>query len=510
MTVARTHAATLIGVAGHPVEIEADLSEGLPGLTFTGLPDTTVVEARDRVRAAILNSGAEWPNRRITLALLPADLRKFGSRFDLALAVAILAVAGTVPVAAMADAAWIGELGLDGKLRAVRGVLPAVLALQRAGISRVVVPRACAAEAALVPGTEVRGADTLREVIEWLRGEGPAPEQAEPGAETDSSTVPDLADVLGQPTARRALEIAAAGSHHLSMSGPPGAGKTMLAERLPGILPRLADDAALEVTAVHSVAGMLPDGAPLLRRPPFQAPHHTATVAALVGGGSGIARPGAISLAHHGVLLLDEAPEFPPAVLDALRQPLESGRVVLHRSGGAVSYPARFLLVIASNPCPCAAPRARDCTCVSAARRRYQQRLSGPLRDRIDLRIDVDPVSRADLTGVATVAESSEAVAHRVHAAREASSARWRPLGWSINAQVPGSVMRRPPWRPEPRALRPLDRALELGLLSARGFDRALRVAWTIADLAGHAAPEAGDVAEALFFRSGRAAEQFA
>lgn len=510
MTVARTYAATLVGVAGYPVEIEADLSSGLPGLTFTGLPDTTVVEARDRVRAAILNSGADWPNRRITLALLPADLRKFGSRFDLALAVAILAVAGAIPAENLSACAWIGELGLDGKLRAVRGVLPAVLALQRAGITRVVVPRACAAEAALVPETDVRGADTLREVIEWLRGEGPAPERAEPGDETDPAVVPDLSDVLGQVTARRALEIAAAGSHHLSMSGPPGAGKTMLAERLPGILPRLNDDAALEVTAVHSVAGMLPEGAPLLRRPPFQAPHHTATVAALVGGGSGIARPGAISLAHHGVLLLDEAPEFPPAVLDALRQPLESGRVVLHRSGGAVSYPARFLLVIASNPCPCAAARARDCSCVSSVRRRYQQRLSGPLRDRIDLRLDVDPVSRADLTGVQPAAEPSVTVAQRVQSARDVGAARWQSLGYSINSQVAGSVLRRSPWRPGQQALRPLDRALELGLLSARGFDRALRVAWTIADLAGHCAPDAGDVAEALFFRSGRAPERAA
>lgn len=299
MAIARTYAATLIGVGGHPVEVEADLSAGLPGLTFTGLPDTTVVEARERVRAAVLNAGVQWPNRRITVALLPADLRKNGSRFDLALAVAILAAAGTLPTAPLAGIGWIGELGLDGRVRAVRGVLPAVMALARAGITRVVVAGANGAEAALVPEMEVRAVDQLRDVIAWLRGEQPAPELVT----ADLTAAPvaggvDLSDVVGQPTARRAIEVCAAGGHHLFMSGSPGAGKTMLAERLPGILPELADDQALEVTAVHSVAGALPDGAPLIRRPPFQAPHHTASMAALVGGGPGLARAGAISLAH--------------------------------------------------------------------------------------------------------------------------------------------------------------------------------------------------------------------
>ena len=398
MAIARTYAATLIGVSGHPVEVEADLSAGLPGLTFTGLPDTTVVEARERVRAAVLNAGGDWPNRRITVALLPADLRKNGSRFDLALAVAILAAAGTLPAAPLTGIGWIGELGLDGRVRAVRGVLPAVMALARAGITRVVVPAANGAEAALVPDMEVRAVEQLRDVIAWLRGEQPPPGLVhfDPNRSV-APTGPDLSDVVGQMAARRAVEVCAAGGHHLFMSGSPGAGKTMLAERLPSVLPELSDEQALEVTAVHSVAGALPDGAPLVRRAPFQAPHHTASMAALVGGGAGLARAGAISLAHRGVLFLDEAPEFAPTALDALRQPLESGRVVLHRSGGAVIYPARFLLVLAANPCACGAPRDRDCRCPSSVRRRYQQRISGPLRDRIDIRVDVQPVARADL-----------------------------------------------------------------------------------------------------------------
>jgi magnesium chelatase family protein len=504
VTVARTYAATLIGVSGHLVEIEADLSAGLPGITFTGLPDTTVVEARDRVRAAVVNSGASWPNRRITLALLPADLRKHGSRFDLALAVAILAVAQVVPPERTAGTGWVGELGLDGKLRPVRGVLPAVLALQRAGINRVVVPAGSGAEAALVPGAEVLAAESLREVIDWLRGIGAAPPRPEPNVCTAPTAAPDLADVLGQGVARRALEVAAAGGHHMAMIGPPGSGKTMLAERLPGILPELDDAAALEVTAIHSVAGTLGDDAPLLRQPPFQSPHHTASVAALVGGGAGLARPGAISLAHRGVLLLDEAAEFRPAALEALRQPLESGRVVLHRSGGAVTYPARFLLVLAANPCPCAAPRGRDCVCVSPVRRRYQQRLSGPLRDRIDLRLDVDPVSSAALSGLSGSADSTAVVAARVLAARAVSAARWRHLGYRLNSELPGVVLRRSPHRPGRSALQPLDRAVEQGAITARGYDRTMRVAWTIADLGGHAVPDAGDVAEALFLRAGR------
>jgi magnesium chelatase family protein len=505
MAVARTFAATLVGITGHPIEVEADLSDGLPGLTFTGLPDTTVVEARDRVRAALVNSGAKWPNRRITVALLPADVRKYGSAFDLALAVCVLAAAGELPAAPLVDSAWIGELGLDGRIRPVRGVLPAVMALARAGIRRVVVPTANAAEAALIPDIDVRSCDELREIIAWLRGQGPAPVAASASSEPPHATGPDLAEVVGQNTARRALEIAAAGAHHLFMTGPPGSGKTMLAERLPSILPRLNDAQALEVTAVHSVAGLLADGTPLLRTPPFQAPHHTASMAALVGGGSGLARAGAISLAHRGVLFLDEAPEFQPAVLDALRQPLESGHVVLHRSGGAVTYPARFLLILAANPCPCGAARDRDCVCAGPARRRYQHRLSGPLRDRIDLRVDVAPVARADLVDAADRSEASAAVAERVQDARSAATLRWVEHGWSTNADAIGATLRERRWRLPRPVMGDVEQALDRGWLSARGYDRVIRIAWTVADLAGHATPSQGDVREALQFRVGTA-----
>jgi len=502
MVMARTLALALSGVDGQVVEVEADLSAGLPGLTFTGLADVSVVEARERIRAAVLNSGGEWPNRRITIALLPADVRKVGSRFDLALAVVVLAAAGAVPGDAIAGRAWIAELGLDGQLRSVRGVLPAVVAARRAGVRQVVVAEANAAEAALVSGIEVRAARTLGELVAWLRGEGPAPVIAERGGEAEAARGPDLADIAGQQLAKRALEVSAAGGHHLYLLGPPGAGKTMLAQRLPGLLPSLDDAAALDVTAVHSVAGCLPQRGQLLRRPPFQAPHHTASVAALVGGGSGLASPGAISLAHHGVLFLDEAPEFNPSALDGLRQPLEDGQVVLHRSHGTVSYPARFLLVLAANPCPCGKPK--DCACPPAQQRRYRMRLSGPLLDRIDIRLTVDPVSRADLLAEPSDREPSAVVAVRVAAARAAAIGRWHAHGWRTNADVPGSALRRRPWRLPRAALVAVEGHLDKGLLSARGFDRVLRVAWTLADLAGRSIPAEDDVTEAVFFRTGR------
>jgi magnesium chelatase family protein len=504
MVMARTLALAVSGVAGQIVEVEADLSSGLPGLTFTGLADVSVVEARDRIRAAVLNSGLEWPNRRITVALLPADVRKVGSRFDLALALAVLAAAKVLPAEAVAGVAWIGELGLDGRLRAVRGVLPAVVAARRGGVSRVVVAEANAAEAALVAGLEIRSARTLGEIVGWLRGEGATPPVAEAGGEAAAARGPDLADIGGQHLAKRALEVSAAGGHHLYLLGPPGAGKTMLAQRLPGLLPALDDTAALDVTAVHSVAGRLPSGGILLRRPPFQAPHHTASVAALVGGGSGTALPGAISLAHHGVLFLDEAPEFNPSVLDGLRQPLEEGRVVLHRSHGSVSYPARFMLVLAANPCPCGGRTGGDCTCAPRQRRRYRMRLSGPLMDRIDIRLSVDAVTRADLLAEPADREASADVAVRVQAARAAAARRWHADGWRTNAEVPGGTLRRRPWRLPSAALREAEVHLDRGDLSARGFDRVLRVAWTLADLAGHTVPQVDDVAEAVFMRTGR------
>jgi len=423
MALAGTLSIALSGVSGRVIEVEADLSAGLPGLTFTGLPDVSVLESRDRIRAAVLNSGLTWPNKRITVALLPADVRKYGSMFDVALAVSVLAAAGEVPAAAVAGVVWLAELGLDGRLRPVRGALPAVLAAREAGVARVVVSPGNAAEAALVTGLDVLVANSLTEVVLSLRG-GAALAAAPVSRPDPAAPMPDLADVVGQPVARRALEIAAAGAHHLLLEGAPGAGKTMLAERLPSILPELEPAAALEVTAIHSVAGVLPGGAGLLRQPPLQAPHHTSSMAALVGGGSGLGRPGAASLAHRGVLVLDEAAEFKPTVLDSLRQPLESGEIVLHRTGGAVSYPARFQLVMATNPCPCGAAKDTDCSCTPDARRRYRRRLSGPLLDRIDLQIPIDPVSRAELMQDLQAREPSATVAGRVAGARAAARAR--------------------------------------------------------------------------------------
>ncbi|WP_375478387.1 YifB family Mg chelatase-like AAA ATPase [uncultured Jatrophihabitans sp.] len=504
MALARTLAVALAGLDGRVVEVECDIAGGLPGITFTGRADSSVVESRDRLRAAVVNSGIEWPNRKITVALLPADVPKSGARFDVAIAVAVLAAAGQIPTEPITGTAWIAGLGLDGRLRSVTGVLPAVLAARGRHVRRVVVATANAAEAALVTGVDVRVADTLGDIVAALRGDGPPLANGAPvDAEPDRPGAPDLADVAGQIGAKRALEIAAAGGHHLYMVGSPGAGKTMLAERLPGLLPPLSDEAALEVTAVHSVAGLLDEHARLVRRAPMQAPHHTATMAALVGGGANLARPGAISLAHHGVLFLDEASEFAPSSLDALRQPLESGFVVLHRAGGTVRYPARLQLVLATNPCPCAR-RASECVCVAQAKRRHTQRLSGPLMDRIDLRVQVEPVPRADLIDPAAHRETSTVIAARVASARAAAEQRWRTTRWRLNGEVPGSLLRSAPWLLDRRTLRPVEQWLERGVLSARGFDRVLRLAWTIADLAGRAAPSAQDVSEALFFRTGQ------
>ncbi len=504
MALAHTLGVALTGVRAQLVEIEADLGTGLPGMSFTGLADTSVVESRDRIRAALQNSGASWPNRRITVALLPADLRKVGSRFDLAVAMAVLACNDGVSPESVRDVVWIAELGLDGRLRPVPGVLPAVAAIREAGAHRVVVSAANGAEAALVPGVDVRVAHDLREIVESLAGDGPPLASAAPSGHRDAQrNGPDLADVAGQALAKRAIEVAAAGGHHVYLVGSPGAGKTMLAERLPGLLPPLDDAESLEVTAVHSVAGRLGERAQLIRQPPWQAPHHTASVASLVGGGSHLGRPGAISLAHRGVLFLDEAPEFPPRALDALRQPLESGLVVLHRAAGVVTFPARFLLVLAANPCPCGS-RARECVCPPQARRRYQQRLSGPLLDRIDVRVHVDAVPHAELFDVAEAREPTSVVAARVAAARAAAGDRWAATPWRCNGEIPGSALRAVPWALSRSVLAPAETYLQRGQLSARGFDRVLRLAWSVADLAGHTSPTAGDVAEALFFRTGR------
>jgi len=492
----------LVGMRGHVVEVEAHLAAALPAFTLVGLPDASLAESRDRVRAAVASSGIVWPNRRVTVNLSPATLPKSGSGFDLAIAVATLAGAGTLDPARVRDVVHVGELGLDGRLRPVRGVLPAVAAAVEAGRTAVVVPDANVDEASLVPGARVRGAASLAHVLALHGADVEVPEveavPREAGPVAPPAAAPDLADVVGQDEARLCLEVAAAGGHHLLMVGPPGTGKTMLASRLPGILPDLTEDEAVEVTAIHSVAGTFDPGGGLLRRPPYEDPHHTATPASVIGGGSGVPRPGAASRAHRGVLLLDEAPEFSSAVLQTLRQPLEHGELVLHRAQGAARYPARFQLVLAANPCPCglAVGKGLDCTCRPEQRRRYLAKLSGPLLDRVDLQVELQPSRVTDERGATT-----REVAQRVAAARAAQSERLAGRPWRTNAEVPGSWLRER-LGADRSLVAELDRAVDRGTLSLRGADRVLRVAWTVADLAGRSAPGRADVGRALALRT--------
>jgi magnesium chelatase family protein len=497
MALGRAFSVAVRGLAGEIVEIEADITSGLPGVHLVGLADAALQESRDRVRAAITNCGMSWPMARLTLALSPATLPKMGSVYDLALAASVVSADRKTAWARLEKTVLLGELALDGRVRPVKGVLPAVLAAKREGWPAVVVPADNLAEASLVDGIEVWGARSLGQVLAWVAGKSGLDDRVEVPSSAPEPSV-DLADVVGQSHARFAVEVAAAGAHHLMLTGPPGVGKTMLAQRLPGLLPPLTHEEALEVTAIHSVAGLLSGSTPMVTRPPFVAPHHTSTVAALVGGGSGMAQPGAVSRAHRGVLFLDECAEIGVTALEALRTPLEDGEIRLARHGGVAHYPARFQLVLAANPCPCAPADPRDCICSGNVKRRYLGKLSGPLLDRVDLRVQMHAVRAGAFT--AEEGESTARVRERVATARTAAAERWKPYGIRTNAEVSGALLRRK-FRLEAAAMEPLHVALDRGLLSIRGLDRTLRVAWTLADLAGRSSPGLKEVTAALSFR---------
>lgn len=527
--VCRAAAIALTGLDGAAVFVEAALSQQLPGIAIIGLPDAALAEAKSRVKVATEKAGLKLADRFILINLAPAALPKQGSGFDLAIALAALAASEKVPSGRMGGIAHLGELGLDGELRRPPGLLSAVLAARRLGFDRVMVPEPAAVEASLVPGIETIAVRDLADAVAWHSGEergwrivspkrtgatGTHPSESartrerftEEESQTHHGDTPDMSDIVGQSEAVEALVVAAAGRHHLALTGPPGAGKTLLAARLPTILPDLTPDESLVASSIASLGNDTLER--LVLRPPFEQPHHTASAIAIIGGGdSRGVRPGAITRACHGVLFLDEAPEYPRHVLDALRQPLESGSVEIHRSRVRATLPARTQLLIALNPCPCGNADSRDsaeeCRCTPIARMRYHSRISGPLTDRLDLRIRVRRVSSVQETESDAVPTTSAELRTRVMRARERAAVRLDGTPWSVNSELPGQWLRGPAAKLSRAETTVLDRALALGALTLRGYDRTLRVAWTLADLDDVERPGRAQVARALALRDG-------
>ena len=508
MGLAKSFAISLIGLSGTVVEVEADISSNLPGFVLVGLPDASLSEATARVRAAITNSGLALAARKITVNLSPAAVPKFGSSFDLSIAISVLAANKPFADSRLHECVHIGELALDGSVKAVNGVLPAVLAAKKAGFRCVVVPASNAAEARLVDGVEIIAVNNLRQAARIHDKTIVASELFEnekSALASESASGKDISDILGQESAVEAMVVAAAGGHHMLMVGSPGVGKTMMAERFTSLLPDLSIEDAIETTAVHSIAkarGQI--GSTLISRPPFEAPHHTASATSLIGGGTGVPNPGLVSLAHNGVLFLDEAPEFQQPALESLRQALESGEVLISRASGIARFPARFQLILAANPCPCgnALNPKVACVCNAASKLKYMNRLSGPLLDRVDVRLQINSINATQvlLARDSDHRISSAEAQKRVVAARAIAAERLANTGYSLNAQVPASLLRRN-FIAEKSATQALDFSLKRGLISMRGYDRCLRLAQTLADLEQASAIDETHIARAVLLR---------